>query len=151
MTTAKQEQKCYYYPSGQLYAKLEFKEGKKEGLQEYFYENGQLKTRFTFKNQKLDGQVEFFWSDGREKRTCFLIEGVHEGEDNSYNDLGGLIDSRRYEAGLYHGNQVRFFASGSILSFSEFDHGEALSHVEMNVNGDVIRQWKKSEEKAQAL
>ena len=44
-----------YYGNGQLKMKLNYKDGKQDGLTEYYYGNGQLEMKGNMKDGELDG------------------------------------------------------------------------------------------------
>ena len=57
----------YWYASGQAKYRTNYKNGKQDGLQEGWYENGQPKYRINYKDGKPDGLQEGWYADGRPK------------------------------------------------------------------------------------
>jgi len=54
------------YDNGQLKAKINYTDGKKDGLSEHYYENGQLQFKMNFKDGKEDGSsFESYDKDGQ--------------------------------------------------------------------------------------
>ena len=54
-----------YYENGQLEFKINYKDGKENGLWEEYHENGQLRERGNFKDGKRDGLWEGYHENGR--------------------------------------------------------------------------------------
>ena len=53
-----------YDENGQLYSKINYKDGKKDGLSEFYMENGQLVVKSNYKDGELDGLLEWYFWDG---------------------------------------------------------------------------------------
>ena len=63
-----------YHENGLLKEKGNFKDGKRDGLQEIYYDNGKLWVRENHKDGKLDGLVEYFSPYG-------ILNGIEEYKD----------------------------------------------------------------------
>lgn len=87
-----------YYNNGQLFDRLHFKRGKKDGLYESWHPNGQQWIRANLKRDKLDG-VHLSWhSNGRLQELCHYQNGLLHGEYFKYDELGKLqIHTRCYQ------------------------------------------------------
>ena len=61
-----------YYENGQLWTKVNGKDGKEDGLYEKYHENGQLRIKGNLKDGKLDGLTERYDENGQLKdKICF--------------------------------------------------------------------------------
>jgi len=65
-----------YYTNGRLQSRFNMKGGKKNGLSEVFWENGQFKTRTNFKNGRKNGLSEWASENGEVTRTENWKDGV---------------------------------------------------------------------------
>ena len=66
----------FNYVNGQLRLKVNYKDGKKDGLYEWYYENGQLKQKTNYKDDKRDGLYEEYYENGQLK----LKQNYKDGE-----------------------------------------------------------------------
>ena len=53
-----------YYENGQVKEKINYKNGKPDGLEEWYYENGQLERKVNYKDGKKDGLEEWYDENG---------------------------------------------------------------------------------------
>ena len=65
-----------FHANGRVQSKFNMKGGKKDGLSETFWENGELKTRQNFKDGKEDGLFEWATENGEVVRTENWKDGV---------------------------------------------------------------------------
>jgi antitoxin component YwqK of YwqJK toxin-antitoxin module len=65
-----------FYADGRLQSRSNFKDGKQDGLAEVFWENGQLRTRENFTDGKKDGLFEWAGQNGEVVRTENWKDGV---------------------------------------------------------------------------
>jgi antitoxin component YwqK of YwqJK toxin-antitoxin module len=78
------------YPnSSQTEKRIEFKNGKKDGLFELFYIDGQLSQQTSYANGKRNGISKTWWKDGQIRS-----------ESNFKNDKGHGIQKQWYRAGM---------------------------------------------------
>lgn len=79
-----------YYTNGQLFDRLHFKHGEKDGLYESWYEDGQQWLRANFKRGKLDGVYLGWYSNGKLHELGHYQNGCLHGEYFKYDELGNL-------------------------------------------------------------
>ena len=53
-----------YYPNGDIYRRIPYKEGRIDGLEEWFWEDGSIRCKTTWKEGKPDGFEEWFYENG---------------------------------------------------------------------------------------
>jgi len=53
-----------YYPNGDIYRRIPYKEGRIDGLEEWFWENGNVRARTPYKAGLFHGQEMFYDEDG---------------------------------------------------------------------------------------
>ncbi len=77
-----------YYRNGQLWGRKNFKNDEIDGLSKSYYENGQLEWKRYFKNGKPDGLWEDYYENGQLKRRGYNTDGKKVGEWEFYNEDG---------------------------------------------------------------
>ena len=75
---------------GQLSSRINFKDGKKDGLCE-FWDDGKLFARVNFKNDKLDGEWEVYRNDKLWKKRFYI-----NGKRNLLREFKGLIEGSKH-------------------------------------------------------
>ena len=65
----KREGTWIHYRDGQVWFKLDYKDGKRNGLLEWYYNNGQLHNKGYLKDGKQDGLWEWYNKDGSLEKT----------------------------------------------------------------------------------
>ena len=61
-----------YYDNGQVEFKINYKDGKQDGLLESYYKNGQLESKVSYKDGRQDGLSESYDEHGQlEEKLCF--------------------------------------------------------------------------------
>ena len=75
---------------GQLSSRINFKDGKKDGLCE-FWDDGKLFARVNFKNDKLDGEWEVYRNDKLWKKRFYI-----NGKRNLLREFKGLIEDSKH-------------------------------------------------------
>ena len=79
-----------YYSNGQLSHKVNWKNGKKEGIWEWYDDNGQLLLEGNFKNNMEEGLWKSYHDNGHLKYKQNLKDGKAEGVMEWYDDNGLL-------------------------------------------------------------
>lgn len=79
-----------HYTNGQLFDRLHFKRGEKDGLYESWYEDGQQWMRANFKQGKLDGVYLGWYPTGKLHELCHYDNGLLHGEYFKYDESGKL-------------------------------------------------------------
>ena len=90
-----------FHKNGQLLSKINYKDGKRDGLFETFFsENGQLKFRKNFRDGKKDGLAEIFHKNGRLKNRANFRDGKANGLFEEFREDGKLLWRGNYKAGV---------------------------------------------------
>ena len=76
------------YDNGQLKAKINYTDGKYDGLSEGYYKNGQLKSKRYWKDGKLDGLEEGYYKNGQLGFKGYWKDGKKDGPLVYYNEDG---------------------------------------------------------------
>ncbi len=76
------------------------KKNKNVGIWSYFYESGQLESKGNFKNDLPHGKWQWFYKDGTLKSEGYYINGNQEGEWKSFSEHGLLKSITRFTGGI---------------------------------------------------
>ena len=103
-----------FHENGQLWDKVNYKDGKKTGVEVRYYENGQLRSRGNFKNGKELGLWEWFYENGQ------------------------LRSRGNYKDGEPVGLWERFYFNGQIMTKSNYKEGKPLFSEHYNKKNQLI-------------
>ena len=76
------------YDNGQLKAKINYTDGKYDGLSEGYYKNGQLKGKNYWEDGERDGLEEGYYKNGQLKFKGYWKDGKKDGPAVYYNEDG---------------------------------------------------------------
>lgn len=113
-----------YYNNGQLFDRLHFKRGEKDGLYESWHPNGQQWIRANFKRGKLDGVFERWHENGQLKERATYKAGKCEGLRKEWYDNGQLKERCPYKAGKREGVCEEWRENGQLRSRREYKAGK---------------------------
>ncbi|MDA8910949.1 toxin-antitoxin system YwqK family antitoxin [Crocinitomicaceae bacterium] len=117
-----------------------------EGVQRTFDVNGQLKYEDNYKNDKRNGLDEQYYENGKLMMQTNYIKGKIEGTRKSYRKDGQLWEESNFRKGLYHGKHTTYFENSQIKYETVWKknkrHGIMRDYYE---NGGLYREilWKK--------
>ena len=80
----------WYYISGQLIIRCNYKDGKLDGPYETWYENGQMWERSNYKNGKFDGLCESWHNNGQMRSRGNYKDNKHDGLHEEWDRDGKL-------------------------------------------------------------
>mgnify|MGYP006140496487 CR=1 FL=1 len=110
------------------YKKTDFKDGKKDGIEEIYWKNNQLKSKSNFKEGLLDGFYEAYFSDGS------LLEktGYKEGK------IHGFYESKFRNGQLE--TKAKYHMNKKLIEFerSYFENGQAKREADINFERSCI-------------
>lgn len=130
-----------YYPNGQLFDRLHYKRGEKDGLYESWHENGQQCMRFNFKRDELDGICLTWYPTGQLHELMHYDNGLLLGEYFKYDESGKLqehvdkdssVIAQRIDPHVYESDIRSRKLTG--LQEGYYDNGQ-ISHRKFYKNG----------------
>jgi antitoxin component YwqK of YwqJK toxin-antitoxin module len=144
--------KVNYYPNSQLKERINYKNGKKDGLYERYYINGQLHYRINYKNGKLNGLYEVWYKNILREKSNYL-NGELNGEYDAWWTNGELSDRKNYKNGKRDGISESWYDNGELWIKSNYIDGEldglyeewdldGTKHEAYYKNGKEIRNKK---------
>ena len=143
-----------YHKNGKIDYRVNYKNGKLDGLWQIYYENGQLHETGNYKDGQQDGFWEYFEEDGSLLKTetwnnMKLIEIVNykngnlDGLTEQYYDDSQLHYKKTYKGGKQNGYEEWYFESGQ-LGFKKFyKDGKRDGNQESYFNNGLI-QYKEN-------
>lgn len=119
-----------YHQDGQVKSKINYGEGKKEGLETYWHQNGiKASERFYTNNLKV-GIHKGWWDTGTPKFVYhFNSKGVYEGNLKEWYKTGAVFKDFNYSNGKEAGSQKMWYASGKIRANFETINGERFGLI----------------------
>ena len=97
----------YVYYQGQLFSgvaettendrirnRVEFKDGRKHGLEQWWFENGQLARSFNYQNGELHGLREAWYEDGQPSRKAMYENGRYHDLFESWHENGQMSEGQ---------------------------------------------------------
>lgn len=110
----------FYYPLGNIQAKVNFKNNLLSGDYKGYYENGQVQYMGIMKNDKNTGYWEYFHENGKLMSKGNFVEGVQDGYWEFYLDTGQPQTKGNIEKGKYNGEWIVYHSNGKISDISNF-------------------------------
>lgn len=123
-----------YFEDGTLKEEVNYKDGKKHGVQKTFNRDGELRKTVSFNNGYLHGRSESYYSDGSLRVVANYKNDLKHGLFEWFFENGELESFKNYKDGFDHGEINRFYESGQ-LKFIGYnkngkEHGEQISYFE---------------------
>ena len=115
-----------YYNNGQVKARINYKDGYKEGASETYFQNGQLKTKRNFKNGKPDGKSSSYFQNGQLNLSLNHKNGERIGLWEVYFDNGQLKQAFELKDGKKDGPSPIFDEEGKREKFLCYQNGEVV-------------------------
>lgn len=157
--------KIIHFPDSDIICqKIEYKNGKKNGLFLEYYRNGKLKYKKKYKDDHLTDTACFYFKNGNISQLQILKDGIKVGCWKKFNDKGQAYSELNfkdddfdgpcntytyrtlkplallnYKDGKLHGEQKKFYSNGKPRSVCYFDEGVAcLGTKEWFENGKEV-------------
>jgi len=89
-----------FYLSGQLADETTWKNDLKEGAWKQYFLNGNLKLEATHANNKLEGAFTSYHPNGKKELEGFYINGLPEGDWKRYDEDGNFMATIKYHRGI---------------------------------------------------
>ena len=124
-----------FYPNGNLWGEITFKDGKAEGLSKDYYPNGNLESEGTYKDGKPDGLWKKYYENGNLKDETTYKDGKEEGLVKGYYPNGNLWGEATYKDGKPEGLVKEYYENGNLRQEVIFESGQAVSGYNYGVYG----------------
>jgi len=112
-----------YYQSGKLWSETYYKEGQRHGKATFYYENGKVKSEDFYKEDLQDSTSKVYDADGKLKVECSYFEGRYHNRYAAYYPNGQLRQEKHYKHGREDGEQKSFYPNGQLKAVTHFRNG----------------------------
>lgn len=137
-----------FFDNEQLKCKIEFNNGKKDGIYEEFNKNGNLIKICKYENDKLIGKYKEFFPNKKIKLECFYdIPGRLHGDYKVYKDAGKILQykyeyhlemHKQFYKGKKYGTWVVYNSAGRIEQRLHFKNDQLHGQCIMKNNGTEL-------------
>lgn len=130
------------HPSGELFWRISFKNGKKHGKALYFHKNGQLANETTFKNGLPQGEsISYFESGNIKSKTSFRINGSRI-KSESWDEQTGI---KIYESSFNKKDEPKlkqaFYPKGRKQRILKYQNGVLIEEKEWYENKSIAKVY----------
>lgn len=112
-----------FYNKDQFSKKVEFKNGKKDGLYEMWFEDGVLSYQANYKQGKLNGKAVSWWGNGNKRSEANYVNGIAEGVQMQWYISGVKFKKITLVNGREEGMQQSWRENGKIYNNYEAKNG----------------------------
>ena len=124
-TGGREGERTFFYFSGKLQAREQYKNGKLDGGQDNYYENGNLSSHLNYANGLLDGLETTYYKAGAIKAVSYYKADKKNGEVRDFYSNGSLQSVGTYVKGLLTGLSRTYFKSGQLKEEEQYTAGKA--------------------------
>jgi len=117
----------YYYETGELSDKSEYKEGKRHGTRKCYHPNGNLQLEANFENDKAVGTIRDYYENGQLKGEAEYIDGKMEGVSKSYYENGALSKKENFKNGKSDGVCQGYYDNGDLFYERQYSDGKEVN------------------------
>lgn len=133
-----------WYDNGQLWIEMNYKDGKGNGLMRSWYENGQLLYKAYQKYGKLDGKEKWWYENGQLNAENNYKDGKIRGQAKVWHENGKLHNVINYKVGenngyAYKDGKVKWwYDNGQLSSETNYKDGLKVSAKCWDEDGNEI-------------
>lgn len=129
----------YAYEENEKFkAKLNYRDGKRDGKQKFFYLNGKPFSDVFYKEGVIEGKYQNYYENGKKKSEKNYVNGEYEGTMKEFYPNGNLKLEFEYKAGKQIGLQKIYYEAGGIeRTFIMTEDGEKKDVKRYNENGTL--------------
>lgn len=138
-----EEKAVEYYANGDVFAEMDFKNGKQHGSEKKYHKNNNLFSETLYINGEPYGTYETFYSNGKLQERGQYESGKLEGRFEAYYENGQLESEGTYSNGVPDGVTKYFDSDGRKHYEYDWKKGEIISYRYYNKNGDILAGGKR--------
>ncbi len=127
--------KTFYYPSGQVQATEEYKDGKQDGADITYYSDGAKKDESRYSDGKMNGLRTTYAANGKISSQGYYQDNEPCGVWTSYDDLGAKTESKFYSDGVLTGRVTDFWPNGQKHAESVYKRGWLYGLAQFDSSG----------------
>jgi len=135
----------FYNQSQIISSRVEYKEGKRNGLEQKFYNDGTLAEETNWKDEVKDGEWKQYFTNGQLKFTTTYVNGKIEGTYKSYYLHSQKEIEGFYRDGVPDGDWLRYDINGNQTSTIKYNNGTITNLHELNEEDQTSIKWLEEE------
>lgn len=116
----------FYQPNGMRVSEIEMKDGKKNGSFRTFYSNGNIESEATYQNDSLVGIQSFFDIDGALVESVTYASGKKNGEYRVWHARDLVQTIGYFKNDLWDGHWEYYDGRGFLVGEGDFDEGTGI-------------------------
>ena len=132
-----------FYANGDVYSKIEFKDGERNGLETNYYWNKQKSVEATYTDNALNGPYTKYHSNGQISQQGQSVDGYFDGMWKTFYLDGTLEKELEYDEGDLTGLYKVFDTDGKPHYEFEYRRGEILSYKYFDKAGEILTENRK--------
>ncbi|MFN9801540.1 MAG: toxin-antitoxin system YwqK family antitoxin, partial [Bacteroidota bacterium] len=101
-----------YYPNGALRSEGRYRDGFEDSLWHYYYETGAIQERTNYRRGKLHGQVLRYHPNGQLMVEGYFIRDQQDSIQRTFSDKGVKLEEGHFVKGRKAGRWLTFFPGG---------------------------------------
>ena len=128
-----------YYPGGEIFEILNYKIGKKTGVDTVFHNNGNIYFTGKVIDDKYEGALNYYWNNGKIQSEYNYNDGIMSGIQKEYLRDGTLASQSDYdEKGKLNGIKKEFYSDGKVFSEIDYQKSEIIAYRFYDKKGKTI-------------
>lgn len=104
-----------FKPDGKLFAEIQKKDGKKNGVTKNYYANGKVQVETNFVNDRKEGDSKFYYEDGKICQHVIYKNDVKDGIEKHYYKSGKLACEIPYLNGELEPGLKEYSSEGKLI------------------------------------
>lgn len=122
-----------YYGNGQIAERVQYQDGKREGVTERWYPNGMLSFSGVYRENRRDGISESYWDTGKLRSQSNFVDGVADGVQRQWYRSGAIFKELNLENGREAGLQRAWRENGKLYANYEAKDGRVYGLKRANL------------------
>ncbi len=117
-----------YYDNGQLKSRVEYLDGRENGLMTTWQNDGKLISTLSYKDGLLDGICTYYDSDGRRMSSGTYRQGKEDGVFTLFYPSGRIQGKTTWKDGVQHGRYEVWWENGKMAKLGQTKDGLVDGH-----------------------
>ena len=137
----------FYNQAQNISSKVEYKAGKRNGLEQKYYSNGFLAEETNWKDEEKDGEWKQYFNNGQLKLKTTYINGKIEGAYTSFYFDGKKEIEGAYNNGIPDGDWIRYDINGNYAATIKYDKGRITNLEDLDENDQIsFTKWMENDQ-----
>lgn len=132
-----------YYANGKVFSEMQFKGGKKNGIEKRFSRDGALTSEIKFEDNEAAGPFVSYFPNGNIYERSTYEKGLFEGVYEIYYENGNLKSTGELKEGLYQGTVKYFDRDGKLHYEYDYRNGDIIGYRYFDKQGELLASGKR--------